>query len=44
VAEYYPGAIIMVEKPAADNLDDARRMIEDGGKQPVNVAYHMAFS
>jgi predicted dehydrogenase len=45
VAEYFPEATILIEKPAADNLDDARRVIEGiGGKQTVNVAYHMAFS
>jgi predicted dehydrogenase len=45
VGEYFREASIIVEKPAADNLDDARRIVYDiGGKQPVTVAYHMAFS
>lgn len=45
VAEYFPKATILLEKPAADNLDDARRIIEgNGGKLAVSVAYHMAFS
>ena len=45
VAEYFPKAIILLEKPAADNLDDAQRIIEGiGSKQAVNIAYHMAFS
>jgi predicted dehydrogenase len=45
VGEYFRKASIIVEKPAADNLEDARRIVYDiGGKQPVTVAYHMAFS
>jgi predicted dehydrogenase len=44
VTEHYPQAAVIVEKPAADNLADARKMIDYGGKQPVNVTYHMAFS
>jgi predicted dehydrogenase len=45
VGEYFRRASIIVEKPAADNLEDARRIICGiGGKQPVTVAYHMAFS
>ncbi len=45
VAEYFPEATILIEKPAADNLDDAQRIIEGiGGKQTINVTYHMAFS
>lgn len=45
VAEYFPDAAIVIEKPAADNLEDAQRVIEGiGGKQAMNVAYHMAFS
>ena len=44
-AEYFGQASIIVEKPAADNLKDALHVIRDiGGKQPVTVAYHMAFS
>jgi predicted dehydrogenase len=45
VAEYFPEATILIEKPAADNLKDVRRIIEGiGGKQAISVAYHMAFS
>jgi predicted dehydrogenase len=34
-----------MEKPAADNFDDAQRLIEGiGDNQAINVAYHMAFS
>ena len=45
VNEYFRAASIIVEKPAADNLEDARRIVCGiGGKQPVTVAYHMAFS
>lgn len=45
IAEYYRQASILVEKPAADNLEDALRIVCDiGGRQPVTVAYHMAFS
>lgn len=44
-AEYFGRASIIVEKPAAGNLEDARRIVCGiGGKQPVAVAYHMAFS
>jgi predicted dehydrogenase len=45
VAEYFRKASILVEKPAADNLEDALRIVEGvAAKQPVDVAYHMAFS
>jgi predicted dehydrogenase len=45
VAEYFPKATILLEKPAADNPGDAQRIIEGiGGKQAVSIAYHMAFS
>jgi predicted dehydrogenase len=45
VTEYYRHVSIIVEKPAADNLQDAQRIICDiGDKQRVAVAYHMAFS
>jgi predicted dehydrogenase len=45
VGEYFREASIIVEKPAADSIEDARRIVYDiGGKQPVTVAYHMAFS
>ncbi|MDQ2875876.1 MAG: Gfo/Idh/MocA family oxidoreductase [Actinomycetota bacterium] len=44
-AACFPAARILVEKPAADNLSDARQMLsEAGGHQPADVAYHMAFS
>lgn len=42
VGEYFRDAAIVVEKPAADNLEDAQRIVD--GKQPVTVAYHMAFA
>lgn len=45
VADCFPAARILVEKPAAGSLADARHMLEDiGSRQPVDVAYHMAFS
>ena len=45
VGEYFRRAAILVEKPAADNLEDAQRIIQGvGGKQRVTVGYHMAFS
>jgi predicted dehydrogenase len=45
IAKYFRAASILVEKPAADNLAAARSIIRDvGGRQPVTVAYHMAFS
>lgn len=41
----FPTARILVEKPAADNLPDAHHVLTDiGSHQPVDVAYHMAFS
>jgi predicted dehydrogenase len=43
VGEYFRDAAIVMEKPAADNLEDAQRIVE-GSKQPVTVAYHMAFA
>jgi predicted dehydrogenase len=44
VAEYFPRSAILVEKPAADNFEDARRIVEGiGGKQSVTISYHMAF-
>lgn len=42
VGEYFRDSAIVVEKPAADNLEDAQRIVD--GKQPVTVAYHMAFA
>jgi len=45
VTKYFPAVTIIVEKPAADNLHDAQRLL-DGRKrpQPVIVAFHMAFA
>jgi predicted dehydrogenase len=45
VSEYFRQASIIVEKPAADTLEDAQHIVSGiGDKQPVAVAYHMAFS
>ncbi len=45
IAELLPAAGILLEKPAADSLDDARHVLDDiGARQPVDVAYHMAFA
>lgn len=45
ITESLPDARILVEKPAADNLADARRLITPAGKRrPAEVAYHMSFS
>ena len=45
VANCFPAARILIEKPAADNLPDARHVLADiGSRQPVDVAYHMSFS
>jgi len=45
IAEYFPKAAILLEKPAADNRNDAQRIIEGvGSKQTVDIAYHMAYS
>jgi predicted dehydrogenase len=45
VAACFPAARILMEKPAADNLPGARHVLEEiGSRQPVDVAYHMAFS
>jgi predicted dehydrogenase len=44
-AAAFPAARLLVEKPAADTLARARHVIEDiGARQPVDIAYHMAFS
>jgi predicted dehydrogenase len=44
-SEYFRQASIIVEKPAADILESAQRIVSGiGDKQPVTVAYHMAFS
>ena len=44
-ARYFPEARLLVEKPAAVNLSDARHILaEIGGRQPVDVTYHMSFS
>ncbi len=42
VVEHFPAATVLVEKPAASELNDALKLI--GSKQPVSVAFHMAFS
>ena len=45
VAELLPTARILVEKPTAGNLADAHHILRDiGSRQPVDVAYHMAFA
>jgi predicted dehydrogenase len=45
VSGYFRAAAILVEKPAADSLDDALRIIEGvSSKQQVHIAYHMTFS
>lgn len=45
VAESFPSVRILVEKPAATSLADARHVLgEIGRQQPVEVAYHMSFS
>lgn len=45
VAECFPDAELLVEKPAADNYPDARRILCDlAAEQPVHVAYHMAYA
>jgi predicted dehydrogenase len=45
VARSLPASSILVEKPAAASLADAKHvLLEVGEKQPVDVAYHMAFS
>ncbi|MGH3907869.1 MAG: Gfo/Idh/MocA family protein [Pseudonocardiaceae bacterium] len=45
VTESFPSARILVEKPAAANLADARHVLgEISRQQPVEVAYHMSFS
>ncbi|SRR5216683_3460105 len=45
VARCFPAARTLVEKPVADNLADARHVLSGIGRsQPVDVAYHMAFS
>jgi predicted dehydrogenase len=45
VAAAFPAARILVEKPAAATLADARLVLADiGARQCVEVAYHMSFS
>jgi predicted dehydrogenase len=44
-AAYFPQARLLVEKPAAATLGDARRILSGiGGRQPVDVAYHTSFA
>lgn len=41
----WPTADILVEKPAADNLDDARRLLSADGPTPnLDVAYDLAYA
>jgi predicted dehydrogenase len=42
ITEHFPAAEVLVEKPAAADLADARRVIT--GKLAVSVAFHMAYS
>ena len=44
IANTFPDATILVEKPAADNLLDAQRLLDGSNRNPVNVALHMAFA
>jgi predicted dehydrogenase len=45
VADAFPHARILIEKPAADTLAGAHHVIEGiGARQPVDIAYHMSFS
>lgn len=45
IAGCFPAARILVEKPAAYALPDARHVLEDiGSHRAVDIAYHMAFS
>jgi predicted dehydrogenase len=44
-ARYFPAARLLVEKPAAATLGDARRILSGiGGRQPVDVAYHTSLA
>jgi predicted dehydrogenase len=44
-ATYFPQARLLVEKPAAATLGDARRILSGiGGRQPVDVAYHTSLA
>lgn len=44
-ADRFPAARLLLEKPAADNLHDARYVLDGiATRQPLAVAYHMAFS
>jgi predicted dehydrogenase len=44
-ARWFPEARLLVEKPAAASLVDARRILSDiGRRQPVDVAYHTSFA
>ncbi len=42
VFEYFPASAVLVEKPAADNIADARRLLSGG--HTLTVALHMAFA
>jgi predicted dehydrogenase len=44
-ARWFPQARLLVEKPAAATLGDARRLLSGiGGRPPVEVAYHTSFA
>jgi predicted dehydrogenase len=44
-AQRFPTARLLVEKPAAATLADARAILSGiGGRQPVEVAYHTSFA
>jgi predicted dehydrogenase len=44
-ARWFPEARLLVEKPAAATLADARRILSGiGRRQPVDVAYHTSFA
>jgi predicted dehydrogenase len=44
-ARWFPKARLLVEKPAAATLGDARRMLSGSGRRrPVDVAYHTSFA
>jgi len=45
VTDIFPTAEILVEKPAADNLDDARRLLGNHDRRcPIGVAYHLRYA
>lgn len=44
VVEHFPAAEVLLEKPAADNVADASRMLAAAPGKTLNVAYHAAVS